>query len=165
MINLSDLETVSPGIINLSPKEHEAIQKFTLLWTLFEAQILDSNASAKMITEKVEKIDLNIISSNWFEEQFIYFSERYITDGEINNHFSHLYLRKNDNPDLVRSVLIKENEDPYQKLIACLIIVYRLRNNFFHGLKWAYGLKDQLNNFTHSVNLLKKYLEIVPHDV
>ncbi|PHM39148.1 hypothetical protein Xmau_03053 [Xenorhabdus mauleonii] len=60
--------------------------------------------------------------------------------------------------DLVRSVLTKENDNPTDQLIVCLIIVFRFRNNFFHGLKWAYELRGQLGNFTHSIALLKKYL-------
>lgn len=147
MVQLADIEKVAPGVANLSHEEHEALQRFTLLWTLFEAQDLDSNASVRKISEKVENIDPQLINNAWFKEHLSYFSNRYVQDGVTNYHFDHLHLRNKDNPDLVRAVLTGECVDPASQLIVCLTIVYRFRNNFFHGLKWAYGLQDQLENF------------------
>lgn len=165
MVQLANIEGIAPGIGHLSPEELYALQRFTLLWTLFEAQVLDSNASVKKISEKVIGIEPRIIEEEWFEEHLIYFSNRYIENGRTNLRFEQLYLRDNDNPALVRAVLTGVQNSSASKLIACLTIVYRFRNNFFHGIKWAYGLRDQLANFTHSADLLEKYLEKVPNGV
>lgn len=165
MVQLADIERIAPGVVNLTPEEHEALQRFTLLWTLFEAQVLENNASVRKISEKTKGIDPKIIDGEWFKDHLAYFSNRYIEDGRTNYHFDLLHLRKNDNPDLVRSVLTGKNTDSVSQLIACLTIVYRFRNNFFHGIKWAYGLRDQLNNFTHSAILIGKYLEKVPRGI
>ncbi|OOF01031.1 hypothetical protein BZG79_15460 [Salinivibrio sp. MA427] len=159
------MEKVAPGVESLSTEEHEALQRFTLLWTLFEAQILGSNASVRKISEKVERIDPEIINGDWLTEHLDYFSNRYIDGGNTNYRFEKLHLRTNDNPDLVRAVLTGDNADPASQLIGCLTIVYRFRNNFFHGIKWAYGLQDQLENFTHSASLLRKFLEKVPNGI
>ena len=40
-----------------------------------------------------------------------------------------------------------------------LIIVWRFRNNLFHGEKWAYQLQGQLSNFTHANAVLMRLLE------
>mgnify|MGYP005989307415 FL=1 len=165
MIQLADIERIAPGVANLSPEEHEALQRFTLLWTLFEAQLLENNASVRKISEIVDSLDVHVVEGDWFKEQLVYFRERYVEDGNTNYRFGHLHLRNNDNPERVRSVLVENNEDPKTQLIACLTIVYRFRNNFFHGLKWAYGLQDQFDNFTHSANLLKMCLEKIPHGI
>ncbi|WP_250459354.1 hypothetical protein [Microbulbifer litoralis] len=165
MVQLADIEKIAPGVEHLSIEEHEALQRFTLLWTLFEAQMLESNASVKKISEKVESIEPGIIDGGWFTEHLDYFSNRYIGGGNTNYRFDNLHLRKNDNPDLVCAVLTGENTDSASQLIGCLIIVYRFRNNFFHGIKWAYGLQDQLENFTHSASLLRKFLEKVPSGI
>lgn len=165
MIQLADIERIAPGVANLSPEEHEALQKFTLLWTLFEAQVLEYKASASKISEKIGKIDAHIFNGGWFEEHLVYFSNRYVENGETNSRFDHLHLRKNDDPNLVRAVLLGEILDTKAQLLACLIIVYRFRNNFFHGIKWAYGLRNQLENFTHSATLLAKCLEKVPNGI
>jgi hypothetical protein len=165
VVHLADIERVAPGVANLSPDEHEALQRFTLLWTLFEAQILGNNASVRKITEKVQNLDPNLLDGHWFQEHLAYFSNRYVEDGKTNYRFNHLHLRNNDGPGLVRSVLVGENKDPSAQLIVCLTIIYRFRNNFFHGLKWAYGIQEQYDNFTHSVSLLKKCLEKFPHGI
>ena len=165
MVQLADIERIAPGIEHLSPEELHALQRFTLLWTLFEAQVLGTSASVKSISEKVAGIEPQIIDGGWFEEHLIYFSNRYIGNGSTNYHFEHLNLRKKDNPVLVRAVLTGEDTGSASQLIACLTIVYRFRNNFFHGIKWAYGLRDQLTNFTHAANLLEKYLEKVPNGI
>lgn len=165
MVQLADIERVAPGVAHLSPEEHEALQRFTLLWTLFEAQVLESSASARKISEKVQNLEPDIIRGDWFAEHLDYFSHRYIDGNNTNHRFENLHLRNNDKPDLVRDVLTGENADPASQLIGCLIIVYRFRNNFFHGIKWAYGLQGQYDNFTHSACLLRKVLERVPNGI
>lgn len=57
VVQLADIERIALGVENLSTVEHEVLQRFTLLWTLFEAQILVSNVSVKKISEKVESIE------------------------------------------------------------------------------------------------------------
>jgi hypothetical protein len=161
-VELEDIEEIAPGVAGLSPEEHEALQRFTLLWTLFEAQILETNASVKKITKKVNDLEPNILEGQWFQKQLEYFSNRYIENGETNYRFENLHLRKSDGQELVRSVLVGENKDLNAQLIACLTIVYRFRNNYFHGLKWAYEIQEQYDNFSHSANLLKKCLKIFP---
>ena len=165
MVQLADIERIAPGVANLSPEEHEAIQRFTLLWTLFEAQVLQNNASVNKIADVVGNLDVHIVNEGWFHEQLEYFRERYIEAGNANYRFDHLHLRNNDDPERVRSVLVGDNEDPKEQLIACLTIVYRFRNNFFHGLKWAYGMQGQLDNFAHSASLLKACLEKLPNGI
>lgn len=165
VISLRDIEKVAPGVANLSNAEHEVLQQFTLLWTLFEAQVLENNASVKKITEITLKLGVQGIEVDWFNEQLFYFKDRYIQDGATNYRFEHLRLRKNDNPELVRLVLLGEIIDIEAQLTVCLTIVYRFRNNFFHGLKWAYSLQGQFDNFMQSANLLKTCLENFPNDI
>ena len=45
-------------------------------------------------------------------------------------------------------------------LAVLLIIVYRYRNNFFHGIKWAYNFRDQLDNFTNANRLLSMLIKL-----
>lgn len=163
MTQLEDIERIAPGVAGLTPDELEALQRFTLLWTLFEAQVLDNRASAGKIVEKVAQ--LAQLEGELFQKQLTYFSDRYIDNGRTNFRFDKLHLRRNDNPELVQAVLLGENVYIYDQLVACLIIVYRFRNNFFHGLKWAYGLKEQLDNFTQSTILLKKCLIAFPNHI
>ena len=65
-----------------------------------------------------------------------------------------LNLRRNDHPDLIKRMLLGKVERPSELLAAALIIVLRYRNNLFHGLKWAYGLRGQRQNFETAIALL-----------
>lgn len=151
----------APGFEGLSNEEKNAIMHFSLLWSLFEAQVLNTSASANSICSKINSwSDAGILSPNAFEEYKNYFVSRYIEDGNVNYHFTHLHLRKNDKPELVESVL-KGNEESVANVVsALLIIVLRYRNNFFHGVKWAYGLHGQLDNFNTANQLLMKVIEL-----
>ena len=154
MSQFAEIEKLAPGAAELSAEEYAALHEFTLLWTLFEAQVLDNGASVAKIIKKVQALPSGSVAGDWFRDQLMYFADRYIEGGSTNYHFTQLHMRRNDRPALVKAVLKVENKEPSDQLIACLVIVYRFRNNFFHGLKWAYELKNQLDNFTHSSALL-----------
>lgn len=161
MSALMNIEQFAPGYCKLTTQEIEAIYSFTLMWTLFEGQILNTAASAKKIAEKAgEWQDQGYLEDMWFEPQLEYFKARYIENGAPSQRFGHLHLRTNDCPDLVKSVLLGNGATPAEKLSAILIIVLRLRNNFFHGLKWAYQIKEQQNNFEHASQLLQGCLSL-----
>lgn len=163
MIQLVDIDRFAPGVAQLSNQEQAALQSFTLLWTLFEAQVLESGASVQKIAETVQGLNPTLLEGGWFQEHLEYFTNRYIENGKTNHRFDHLHLRKNDKPELIRAVLVGEEQEPASQLITCLAIVYRFRNNFFHGIKWAYGIQGQYDNFAHATALLAKCLERFPH--
>ena len=48
---------------------------------------------------------------------------------------------------------------PRSALAVVLIIIYRHRNNLFHGVKWENLLAGQLDNFNHANNVLMKLIE------
>jgi hypothetical protein len=156
------LEQNASGFSDLSPDEREAIFHFSLLWTIFEARALNTMASAKAIRELVAAwAQENRLNVDGFAEPLRYFSARYFKDGEPTEKFHGLHLRQNDAPDLVRSVLRGDDQDATNRVVAALIVAYRLRNNLFHGVKWGYGIKDQLNNFLNASAALMAALEIV----
>ena len=151
----------APGFNELAEDEITAINNFTLLWSLLEAQVLNTSASASAIISK---------ANEWAQENRLqtlnlmpftsYFRNRYVESGELNHRFDHLHLRSNDQPELVKSVLLEQAGEQEIQLSACLIIVLRFRNNFFHGLKWAYEMRDQKNNFETASALLKECIAI-----
>ncbi len=81
-MNFDDIEQIAPGVSDLSVDEHEALQKFTIVWSLFEAQVLDCDASVRKIVEKVEPLN---IEGDWFQEELNYFIGRYIENGNTNH--------------------------------------------------------------------------------
>ena len=153
-----------PEFGELSEKEIREIKTFSIIWSLFEGRCLNFSASANAIEELIIALEeMNLLEFNDFLQYLEYFSDRYISDGKVNSKFNNLHLRKNDKPDLVRSVLLRETEKTSTIVTALVIIVYRYRNNFFHGIKWEYGFEDQLSNFQQSNNLLLRIIEIWLH--
>jgi hypothetical protein len=100
-----------------------------------------------------------MLGAELYDAELAYFRDRYFADGAITYHFPFLELRPSDHPDVVRAVVEGANNDPRDRMLALLMIVWRLRNNLFHGAKWAYGLRDQRANFIRANSVLMRLLE------
>lgn len=141
----------APGFSDLSEDERAAIMHFLLLWSFFEAEALDTSATANSILvfvhKKASKGRLDIAP---FSTSLAYFRDRCFNQGIVTEHFGGLNLRSNDSPELVRAVLKGENANDADTVSALLIVIFRLRNNLFHGCKWNYGIRGQLDNFTNA---------------
>lgn len=150
----------APGFRDLSDEECSAITNFSLLWSLFEARILDSSGNAARICKTVDAWqDAGTLQADAYDSELTYFRRRYFVDGALNDHFHDLQLRRNDQPDLVRAVIDGTCNDPRDLVVTGLLIVLRLRNNLFHGVKWQDQLVGQLANFTNANCILIKALE------
>jgi len=145
---------------SLSEDERDAITDFTLLWSFFEAKEFDSHASSSriyaLVPEWQSKGMLNVAS---FAKSFGYFQNRYFNNSIASEYYRGLYLRENDKPELVEAVLKGENTNPADCIAALLIVIYRLRNNLFHGIKWNNAIHDQLDNFSHANTVLMVAME------
>ena len=70
-----------------------------------------------------------------------YFQNRYV---DPNGSFTYRFDRLNPKGaerQPIEAMLRGQAQDPTAVLTGLLITVYRLRNNLFHGEKWAYELK------------------------
>jgi hypothetical protein len=149
------LEARVPRFVELSNEERTAIQHFALLWSLFEGKVLRSQASAQKIISVVhDGVAKGTVQIGPYEACLNYFRTRYFADGEFTPHFRQLKLRNNDSGPLVEQVLRGENDDPADCISVVLIVIYRFRNNLFHGLKWEYELRGQRDNFNHANHVL-----------
>lgn len=154
------LNAHAPGFGNLPLRDRNAIFDFSFLWSLFESQIMENYARADRIRDKVDHWSAeNTLDTSIFEEELDYFHQRYFSNGSVRDSFQFLKFRASDHEELVLSVLSKKNESPRDKMLCLLMIVWRLRNNLFHGEKWAYQLRGQFHNFTYANSILMKILE------
>lgn len=154
------LEAKAPGFQELPDDDRRAIFDFAFLWSLFEAEIMEANARVDRITERVDAWAAdNMLGAELYDAELAYFRDRYFADGELTYHYPYLDLRKSDHPELVEAVIRAAANDPRDRVLALLMIVWRLRNNLFHGAKWAYQIKGQRENFTHANAVLMRVLE------
>ena len=158
MSNVTEwLEDRVPGYAALSVEERQAIADFSLLWSLFEHHVLDDKGSAAGIVKRCNSLcePIGSVRECNFSDSLVYFRQRYTCGGAVNDLFGDLCLRGNDHRKLVEKVLLGHGATTTAaKLAACLIIVYRYRNNYFHGPKWATQFRDQQDNFDESNKLL-----------
>jgi hypothetical protein len=142
----------------LPEPDRDTIVNFTFLWSLLEAQVMENFARADLICAKVDAWrDAATLDADQFE--LAYFRQRYFAEGDFTYRFAHLNLRPADQLDIVRSVLDGSNNDPRDRVLTVLMIVWRFRNNLFHGEKWAYQLLGQRENFNQANSVLMRLLE------
>ena len=161
MIRSDWLDRYALGLQELTAEERDAITHFTFLWTMFEARVLGTRASANTILVASRRwAGKGLLSADTFGHEVAYFRHRYVVDGNFTSHFTHLHFRRHEARALVKKVLAGEDMEPEKISAAVLIIVYRLRNNLFHGVKWSYGLQGQLENFTQATAALMRAIEL-----
>lgn len=148
------------GFTNLSAGERDAIMHFSLLWGILEGAVFRPGADAGSMLATARDLQAKgCLNRDDFDNELTYFQNRYVANGAFTEHFRTLYL--NGRPRaLVKSVLKNENNDTCDVVAALLIIVYRFRNNLFHGMKWIDGIQGQLDNFKHANSLLMRVYEL-----
>ena len=148
MSALKWLEGKVPAFKALGDDAQREIMEFSLLWGFFEFSLLDKSATAEKISQLCDQLDADKrIDAARFEDAVAYWRDRYYINGDFTDDFHSLFFRNNDNEEAVRTVLAGRDESPKALLLFALLIVWRFRNNLFHGTKWTYTLKDQYKNF------------------
>ena len=145
---------------NLREGEKNAISSFFLIWSYFESQLLDCRAGRRKFENLAALLDQNDKTKDINLDEYVkYFQERYVDNGNLNDRFDYLHMEESNNPEeVVRMLLDNECSDKI-KIIGCLFIVYRYRNNLFHGPKWKYLLSEQQKNMENSSRLLIKIMD------
>ena len=152
------LEWINEKIITdkenkLIPEDVKNIMSFSLLWNLFESLCCNKNASISKISKLIDK-KINLFNENDYIDIFNYFMERY----QDNTKFNKLNLL-NGSEKLVKKVLKREYTDKNNKLKFIMYIIYRYRNNLFHGEKDMRYIKFQKENFEITNKFLMRFIE------
>lgn len=145
-----------PEVLEL--KTLNSLGNFTMMWAIFEAS--EGEERNNMLgqitlfsTRLAEHAPVNLV-----DEEFTYWKARYIANGGPTNKFRHLRLSDDRQVELLLKTLSTEQSAFRDKLECCLLIVYRYRNNMFHGMKDVRKLNDQEQNFLMATSLLQKVL-------
>lgn len=136
------------------------IRNFLLFWNIFESKVCRNHAHVESICNRVDEL-VNKRNFNFedYKEFYDYFKARYVESGKVNHRFYHLSFRRPDKEDLVKRVLESDNCNEREVIKALLIIVYRFRNNLFHGKKRIETLDTQIDNFKITNKLLATVIE------
>lgn len=121
---------------------------------------MDTRAGAKTIYAVVRGwADAGTLNERTYAPELAYIRHRYFGGPDQAYHLEHLHLQSANKPALVLAVLDGSNNDPCDTIGVLHTVVFRLRNNLFHGVKWQYQLQGQLENFRNASSVLVKSLE------
>lgn len=139
----------------LTDGDIESVRDFSLYWNIFENVVCANNFSIATVEESFRAKNFDIGD---FLNTIDYFRSRYITNSKLNDKFPHLNFRKKDRQNFVEQVLLENNDNTNDVILASIIIISRLRNNLFHGLKVVGALQSQKENFETANQFLQKFL-------
>lgn len=132
------------------------VKDFALIWNVFESVVCSTHFSIGTVEQEIQNKIYNIADFQSFLE---YFKNRYVVNGGFNNRFQHLNFRNGDRQTLVEGILLGNNTKEKDVILALLIIVYRFRNNLFHGVKDIQVIEEQSENFENANAILKLVLD------
>ncbi len=123
---------------------YPAISDFCVMWAVFECtQLADASVAVDELENIAHRLTRNSVC---FDEQLAFWTNRYIEKGATNERFEKLGFSYEPHKNLVTSVLLCEQTDISKVNHAILLIVYRLRNNLFHGNKDITRIHHQVEN-------------------
>lgn len=158
---LNWLNNYFPNAPEFNREDIKAVTDFSLMWNLFEFDMGNRNMNIQRIIECASKIADKTPGNNFYDEFYQYFKHRYVNeDNTINNLFEQLRFRPGDKKDFVADVLLDNENSAASKIEAILIILFRLRNNLFHGEKQLHNIHNQYDNFNIANEFLSEILEI-----
>jgi len=145
--NINDSKTLNENDI-------PNVLAFSLLWNMFESLFCDKYANMCKINDSIDK-HIDLLEEEKYQKIFEYFYDRYKND---DNKLNALNLRK-PQKSLVKKVLDESFTDKNNKLKFIMVIIYRFRNNLFHGEKQLLKLKYQEENFNNANQFLMYFIE------
>jgi hypothetical protein len=131
----------------------------TLLWNLFEQRHCDKKCTVAKLKGLAEKIAPTALEGE-LSGAWDFWRTRYVENGATNNRFEGLHIQTKAHRDVVEPVLCG-NATPQAQLGAMLVIVYRLRNNLFHGEKELPTLNEQRENLDYACRVLAATMELL----
>ncbi|MCL2413643.1 MAG: hypothetical protein FWC94_00100 [Bacteroidales bacterium] len=137
------------------------VKDFVLYWNVFEHTVCKKNFSIW----KVEKIfKKKRFDETNFQFSIKYFRNRYVTNGKLNDTFFLLKFREEEKhwQNFVEQVLLEKQNCKNNIILASMIIIYRFRNNLFHGEKEMTAIDTQKENFETANRFLQTILNYFP---
>lgn len=153
------------GGTELTADAQNAIAGFTTMWNFFESTLCANHASVPVFERVCGRFRPDQVPPERIEaldECLAFWKFRYTTPEGFGHRFEGLHFRQRDRREHVEAVLQGEVTEPAAKLLALMIIIYRLRNNLFHGLKTLEMLNDQVQNLENASRCLAAILEAIP---
>lgn len=145
--------------VYIDEETQRAVVNFSLMWNVFEGQFCDNGANVAKFELLAEEITKRNYPEQEVKEIFLFYRNLFIENGETNWRFESLEFRRNDRKDFVKEVILNHNHISKDAFWAALIIIYRIRNNLFHGVKAFHLLHNQSENLNTASAFLALIME------
>lgn len=153
--------------VQISKEAKAIVSSFAVMWNLFEIALCDKSANADKLVRLAERLERGAVATDVEEairDCVRYWRTRYFGGGQVGVSLDGLHFRDRDRRDVVEAVLQQQESSLKDQLLACLLIIHRLRNNLFHGLKEFSSLNLQVENLDYACRGLAAALMAIPSD-
>ena len=141
--------------VQLAEKDVNQVKNFSLIWNIFEDTVCDRYCTIPKMKAAFQNKNFNLIH---FEVFLDYFKQRYVENGQPTEKFPGLRITNENYENLVLAVLKGKETTERETVLALAIIVYRYRNNLFHGEKDIRTINLQNDNFQNANGFLQALL-------
>ncbi|MEZ5934320.1 MAG: hypothetical protein R3F54_20750 [Alphaproteobacteria bacterium] len=156
------------GYAHLDEEDRAAIREFSLLWSVFELQALLGDGSVEAMIgysdelAKLAEQEGHGLLVAPFIPHLTYFRRQFVDDrrSSTNELFDQINFARSEHRQLVSRALITLRDETPELVKALLIIVHRLRDSLFRGLKWQRCSKKQRDDLYHASKILMKATDL-----
>lgn len=132
----------------------ESVSDFVLYWAIFEGSEIDRQDTVGAIRHFACRI-AGTIDLGELETAREYWRQRYVSGDRVNDTFGGLQFSCEGHKVIAAKPLLEGTSDGFEVVHGLLMIVYRLRNNLFHGEKDVTRLDEQRENLFHGGEVLR----------
>lgn len=141
------------GSGNFDLSKLESICYFTFVWNIFEKACFDKNASIRDMKAKVTN-GYFYLEEGTLNYTFEHFQCRYYSEED-----NEIVFHSNGDKEITKNLFTKEHSTEKEKIEGVLRIIFRLRNNLYHGLKAIDKLETQNETFMMANKFLTKIID------
>ena len=130
------------------------------MWNMFEGELCKTSANVRKLSQVGVLLARRGLMLHSSSKSFLKFvQDRYWNENELTGKFQSLHLRSAAEVAAVSEMLSCKTTDQARVVYALLLIVYRYRNNTFHGLKEIEEVLGSPELFDQSARFLGAVLE------
>jgi len=141
-------------------KRIESILLFSYIWNLFEREICEKNALIKNVSQYIELLNNIDSKTDDMDRLWKHFQSRYVSGGIATEKFNDFVFNDDCIKSIALTTLTNDNPSLKDKIETILRIVFRLRNNLFHGEKDVSKLYEQNELFSKANEFLSILLDL-----
>lgn len=108
----------------LSFETHPQVFTFSILWNIFEREKCNKRYTPRSFQDFLRGKNLSVILAET-DSALNFYKNRYVYNGQVNQIFQTLNLRKSDYPELVKNVLLDNTIDLESKVSFLLLLLYQ----------------------------------------